>query len=493
MYFESFGMALARAYGDQQFGLSTALRNNNNQPASALPRYSGFYSPPLSLFPVAPSGAFPQTHPLGTGNERAYDDSVKSPYTINANLTVSRELRGGLLFQASYVNRTSRRSLIGTDMMNPTNLVDSKSGMSYFQAASILGQNAINGTPVANIQNIPYWENLWPGAAGGGLTATQAIYQQFVLVHGDYTSALLNIDKACTPSCSIFGKNAMYSAQYAALNVYRSLASGDYNGLELTLRKRFSQGYQFDFNYTWSKCLDLSSHREATTTSSGDGVTTSSPGGGAINPFNLNSMRAVCDYDLRHVASALGVFELPFGQGKAVGGGSNSIVNGIIGGWQVGTIFRMTSGLVTSVDDGVGYPTTWCCRGYATQTGGPIDQTTTKNAPAPAAGGKPGPNLFPNPSGAFGAYNWTLPGGVGQRNGVRGDGAFGIDASLGKRFKIREQQGVQFRAEAFNVSNTVRFDPASTNLSMSNAARFGQYSQVLTQPRVFQFSLRYEF
>lgn len=493
MYFDAFGMSLARAYGDQQFGLSTSLRNQSNQPATNLPRYTGFFSPPLGLFPVAPSGAFPQTHPNTGGNERGYDDSVKSPYTININLTVSRELPGGMLFQASYVNRTSRRSLIGTDMMNPTNLVDSKSGMSYFQAASILGQYSINGTSVDSIPKIPYWENLWPGAAGSGLTATQAIYKAFDAVHGDYTTALLNIDNACKPSCSIFGPNAMYSAQYVALNAYRSLASGDYNGMELSLRKRFSQGYQFDFNYTWSKCFDMSSHREATTSSTGDGVTTNSPGGGAINPFDLRSMRAVCDYDVTHVASALGVFDLPFGQGKPFGGSSNSIVNGIIGGWQLGTIFRMTSGLVTSVDDGVGWPTTWCCRGYATQTGPAFEQSTTKLAPAPAAGGKPGPNLFPGPSGAFAAYSWTQPGGVGQRNGVRGDGAFGIDASLGKRFKIAEQQGLQFRAEAFNVTNSVRFDPASANLSLSNAARFGQYSQVLTQPRVFQFSLRYEF
>ena len=491
MYFDSFGMGLARTYGDQQFGLSTSLRNNNNQPATALPRYTGFYSPQLSLFPVAPSGSFPQQHPLGTGNERAIDDSVRSPYTINMNLTVSREFNDGMLFQISYVNRTSRRSLIGTDMMNPTNLVDSKSGMDYFTAASLLGQYSIDGTPVASIPKIAYWENLWPGAAANGLTATQAVYKAFDAVHGDYTSALLNIDEACSPSCSIYGKNAMYSAQYAALNAYRSLGYGDYNGMELTLRKRFSQGYQFDFNYTLSKCFDLSSRREST--SGADGVSTSSPGGGAINPFNLKSMRAVCDYDITDVVSALGLIELPIGKGKALASTVNPIVDGIIGGWQLGTIFRATSGLVTSVSDGVGWPTTWCCQGYATQTGAAFVQQTTKNAPAPGTGGKPGPNVFPAPSQVFGAYSWTLPGGVGQRNGIRGDGAFGLDASLSKSFKIREQQTFQFRAESFNLTNTVRFDPASVNLSLANSARFGQYSQVLNQPRVFQFSARYQF
>src|SRR5262249_49948546 len=153
-------------------------------------------------------------------------------------------------------------------------------------------------------------------------------------------------------------------------------------------------------------------------------------------------MRAVCDYDIRNVTSALGVFDLPFGKGKMLGGNSNSIVEGIIGGWQFGTIFRMTSGLITSVVEGVGWPTTWCCQGYATHTGAAVTQDTTKNAPAPGIAGKPGPNLFPNPSAAFAAYGWTMPGGVGERNGVRGDGAFGIDASLSKRFKINDQHSV---------------------------------------------------
>jgi Carboxypeptidase regulatory-like domain len=482
LYYDAFGMSVARNYGDVQFGLSTRLRNKSNQPASALPRYTGFYSPPLDQFPIAPSGAFPQTHPNTGGNERGYDDSLKSPYTVNMNVTIGRELPGGLLFEVSYVGRESRRSLIGTDMMNPTNLVDSKSGLSYFQAAQMLGQYAIDGTPVENVPKIAYWENLWPGAAGNGLTATQGIYKAFDAVHGDYTTALLNIDSACKPSCSIFGPNAMYSAQYNALTAYRSMGKGSYNGMEMSLRKRFSQGYQFDVNYTWSKCFDLASRREA-----------DSPGGGLINPFDPNEGWGLCDYDIGHVASGLGVVELPFGRGKLIGANSNPIVDQVIGGWQLGTIFRMTSGLVTRVDNGVGWPTTWCCKGYATQTGGPFVQSTTKDAPAPASGGRPGPNLFPDPAAAFAAYSWTLPGKAGQRNGIRGDGAFGIDLSLAKRFKVTEDQSLQFRAEAFNVTNSVRFDPASVNLSLSNAARFGQYTQVLTLPRVFQFSLRYEF
>ena len=86
---------------------------------------------------------------------------------------------------------------------------------------------------------------------------------------------------------------------------------------------------------------------------------------------------------------------------------------------------------------------------------------------------------------------------TGQRNGIRGDGYFGIDLGIGKRFllfTLKDQpHTLQFRAESFNVTNTVRFDVNSAGLDAADQAKFGQYSQTLTRPRVFQFSLRYEF
>jgi hypothetical protein len=95
------------------------------------------------------------------------------------------------------------------------------------------------------------------------------------------------------------------------------------------------------------------------------------------------------------------------------------------------------------------------------------------------------------------AYSLPLAGDSGQRNGIRGQGPFSIDLGLGKRFNLYtihdQQHSIQIRAEAFNISNSVRFDPATINLSILNPARFGQYTSTLGTPRVFQFSARYEF
>ena len=103
--------------------------------------------------------------------------------------------------------------------------------------------------------------------------------------------------------------------------------------------------------------------------------------------------------------------------------------------------------------------------------------------------------MFPDPAAAFGAYEFTFPGQSGSRNTVRGDGFLGLDASLSKRWTMPYKEGhsVQFRWEVFNVGNFTRFDVNSNPPSLTNSTNFGTYTGLLTNPRVMQFALRYEF
>ena len=50
-----------------------------------------------------------------------------------------------------------------------------------------------------------------------------------------------------------------------------------------------------------------------------------------------------------------------------------------------------------------------------------------------------------------------------------------------------------FRWDVFNALNLTRFDVQSLNLSLTNSSNFGNYTGLLTNPRVMQFALRYEF
>ncbi len=64
---------------------------------------------------------------------------------------------------------------------------------------------------------------------------------------------------------------------------------------------------------------------------------------------------------------------------------------------------------------------------------------------------------------------------------------------LGKRWQLPyEGQSVQFRWEVFNVLNLTRFDVQTITNGIDEGS-FGQYSGLLTNPRVMQFALRYEF
>jgi hypothetical protein len=359
--------------------------------------------------------------------------------------------------------------------------------MTYFQAADTLGQYVLSNTAVQNVPKIPFWENLWPGAATSSLSATQAIYNVYKSSGGDWTTALYNIDINCSPACSKLGKNAIFNSQYVDLFGYRSIGVGNYNGLHVTVRKSFSRQYQFTFNYTWSKCED-------------DGSSPESSGAGSdaiVNAFNPGLNRSVCDYDTTEQFSALGVAQLPFGKGQKYLGNSNKLLDGLIGGWQLSTVFRETSGFPISVNNGVGFPTDWCCYGNATQTGFVPQGGANANAPSALATSAGGANIFSNPGVALAGYSPTLAGYFGQRNGIRGNGIFNIDLGLSKTFHLfdfhDQPHNLQFRAEAFNFTNSVRFDPAGASLNYSNPSTFGKYTTTFGSPRVFQFSARYQF
>jgi hypothetical protein len=480
LFYDAFGQGLERDYSNA-VGFSTLTQNGPGQEIANVPRYTGFYDVPFNapLFPVAVPGGFPQTPAVGgLAQASTVDSSIRSPYSMTENLTVAREFKGGFLVQASWVGRQSRRSLTGEDIAAPTDLYDTASNMDYFQAAKILSQAAQAGTAASNVPTVAYWENLWPGAASSTTTATQAIYNQFVANKNDWTSALLNFDNGCKPSCSKLGPNTMFNSQFAALYAFRSIGNGSYNGMQLLVRKSFSKSYQFDFNYSLSKCLDLGSSPEST------GATTST--GSILNTWAPKQMKAVCDYDLRHQITAFGVAELPFGKGKMYGSHVNKLTNEFIGGWQLTTVFRTTSGFPGSVQNGVGYPTLWDFTGYATQTG-----------KLPSKG--PKGQLFSDSAAAYAAFSPTYAGESGTRNNLRGDGLITWDAGIAKRFdlySIKDQQhSLQFRFEGFNLTNTARFDISTASLTLSTPGTFGKYlgPQQFIDPRVFQAALRYEF
>ena len=521
IYYDAFGQGLEKSFSGA-VGFATSVASGPGAPIdTSTPRFTGFYNlPPLSAFPTPPPGGFPQTISAGSLLQAtSLDDTLRAPYTENFNFSIQRQLKGNFMLQVAYVNRESHRSLIGEDMATPVNLVDPKSGMSYYQAVAALAPYVYSKAAASSVPAVAFWEDMYPAAAGNGLTATQNVYNNAYKTHpGDWTTSLLAIDKPITAAaaaaapftgcnaagvltstqlpCGRLGAFSMYAPQFISLIGFRSVGAGNYNGMHVTLRKAYSKGYQFDFNYTWSKCEDLGSAPETTLNSSGQAV--SGAGSGFIlQPYNQSIMKAVCNYDATQVVSGLGVLDMPFGEGKAFLNTSNKFVNAVLGGWQLTSVVTASTGFPVSVSNGGVYPTEWNSSGYATQTGIVPSPSTNENAPSAAPNQKGGANVFSNPALAYAAYSQTAAGQIGQRNGIRGQGPFSIDMGLGKSFQVftyhDQPHTLRLRAEAFNVTNSVRFDAGSANFNIGNQAKFGQYTQTFGSPRVFQFSGRYEF
>ncbi len=505
MFYDLFGQPLIRTYDSTAFGLSTTLTNPSGQITSSnAPRFTGFYNLPLvsrdgaiPLIRSAPKGGFPSDQPNNFAITNSIDDTLKPPYNINMNFSISREIGNGLMIQGAYVGRLSRRSLVQRDVAMPTNLTDPASGMSYFDAAKQLSRLLNANAPTSGVPKIPFWENMWGPAAGNGLTATQVVYENLKQYGPDVTSMLADIDQFCNPKgtvfgsggaiqdwgCSKFGPNAIFNPQFSALSAWSSVAGGSYHAMQWTLRKRFTAGLTADFNYTWAKSIDLASVAERS----------GSFGGFLLNPWFPRQRKAVSDYDTTQIWNAFAVWEIPVGRNKRFGNGMNRALDAIVGGWQITPAWRQSTELPTSVGNGRNWPTNWNITGFATAKG-PVP-TPTKNRNAPAVAGKAGPNMFADPKAALAAFDFTLPGESGQRNLLRGDGSFNIDLGVYKRFRMpyKESHSLQFRWETFNLTNTVRFDVNSLTLDLGNTGSFGKYSDTLNSPRQVQFALRYEF
>ncbi len=153
--YDRAGFALLNTF-DQvgSAGLTTTLQNTcctfNQTGAEDLPRITGINDiplvndPPQGITPVAflqpaPTGGFPQTPPIAAeANLWGNDDTLKTPHAYTVDLSVGRELLGRFSLQISYVGRFGRNLLTQRDLMQPLDIVDPKTGIDYYAAASAM-------------------------------------------------------------------------------------------------------------------------------------------------------------------------------------------------------------------------------------------------------------------------------------------------------------------------------------------------------------------
>ena len=425
MYYDLIGQPLAGFIASNSYGLSTSLATPPNvYTSSQLPRFVGFNQIPSApnaplFFQPAPTPTFPVSYPNAFAIASSLDDRLKAPYTMNLNFSIGREFSHGWFVQGAYVGRLSRHNLVQRDLAMPTNLVDPKSGQSYYQAMTQLATLMdLQHVSIANLPKIPFFEDFWAKAGGNGLTPTQVVAQDYLYNanQGDFTSVLSDIDngQSCnangisdfgsnghvsTVGCSVLGPYSMWSSQYSALNAWSSLGSGAYHAMQWTVSKRLSSALTMTLNYTLSKSIDIGGRAESSAAYAGDFM---------INSWNAQQLRGVSRYDALHQANAYFVYQLPFGRGKKYGSSMNRALDTVVGGWEISGTWRQTSGLPFSVSDGSRWATNWELSSYATPNGTAIPQIVDSHN-AQAVSGAPAPNLWSNPTAALAAFRKPCP------------------------------------------------------------------------------------
>jgi hypothetical protein len=518
IYYDHFGEALVNNFAQNgQFGISSSITN----PASiyqteTAPRYVSRTTLPFNNGVGASSEAFPYTPAdfnalISTG----LDSKMKTPYSESFDLSVQRELPGGFTLEAAYVGRLGRHLMQSLDLAEPTDFVDPNGGGDYYAAGTSLSKlvdmnggyspSAVNGcncNQYAQVPAIQYFEDMFPWMAGfdyPGESATQAIYSDEwnpSRANLGATTALIDLDLYCGTAfqnpysggynpypCPGNFTSRFWQNQFASLFSLSAMGMSYYNAGQITLRHPMSHGLQMDLSYTFSQSLDEGSDTER------------SP---ALTFFNFSIIyntwkpglnRAPSDFDTRHLMTLDYVYQLPFGRGKAVMCSANVLTDALVGGWQLSGITRATSGLPFTLDE-PGYTTNWTYGSDAVVTA-PVKMRRHFDANG-------NPQFFDDPTAINnGVTTGTpvrlpYPGEAGQRNNFRGDGYFDLDSGLSKSWRIAELGALKFGWEVYNVTNTVRFDPAHIGGQLTGG-NLGISTQLLSTPRRMQFSLRFDF
>ncbi len=254
--------------------------------------------------------------------------------------------------------------------------------------------------------------------------------------------------------------------RFAEIDYKTSHGSDSYNSFQSTLQRRFNGGLSFGAQYTFAK--------ELGTTSGSNEATT------AADPFDFSTEYGRGTNDIRHSMNASALYDLPFGHGKNFR--MHGIADAILGGYQMGGIVNLRSGLpidvlITRPDLAfVGIPGSVIAgRVFSAPvvTGGVVQTQAVVNVPGGGnsrnirrpdvvAGVSPYLNKYVttgtttnfsylNPA----AFSVPAPGTFGnaRRNGYDGPGLAQLDLTLAKTFAIFERTHLELKGEAFNILN----------------------------------------
>jgi len=271
-----------------------------------------------------------------------------------------------------------------------------------------------------------------------------------------------------------YGQIGSYSGRYEGVS--------NYQALEVTLRKRISNGGQILGAYTFSKLM-----------SDAETVTTwlEATGSAGFQDYNnLPGEYSLSSFDARQRLVVSYLYPLPIGNGKLLLPHLSGAANALLGGWGLDGIVTFQKGFPLALSVSNNILSTYAFQGtlrpnVVAGCGKKIGGSVVSRL-----GGKGSTSTYFNTS-CFTTPNYFTYGNESRTdNSLRGPGIANWDMSLFKNIPIKEHATFDFRAEAFNLFNRAQF--GNPNTSLGNTS-FGWVTTQLNNPRILQIAGRITF
>ena len=500
-YYQSFFLNANGTGGPGAFtpgSLSISDFNPNASPTQAFPPYVyGLAPATFQTSEAASDFTF-----LGGPGLNGINPKIQQPYTESWNLGVQRQLGESRALEIRYVGSHSARQWLNinpneinifgkTSQFPDSFLTQFKNAQTNLAINQAQGVTSFANNGYAGQQPTPIFDAAFAGESSGGPGVPLVDYGQDPFLTqlrtgqaGATALILAGVGGTVPYFCNLVGNSFLPCANNVAAGTFNAAGAGypinyfqsnpysqgigssytvaegysNYHALQVDFRQRAWHGLQFDANYTWSHTLGVATQNNW-------------QGQGAV--FSLRDMRLSYGptlYDLRHVVHINGTYDLPFGKGKPFANSSN-VLDHIVGGWTLGTIFTFQTGAPFLMLGGTNTFNDYG-DGGVTLNGVTTSQLQSSVGKYPIQGTSNvafiNPKYLPSSGGDYITAN-TTPGTFGQRIWLHGPHNTYDDVSVAKHFPITERFRFTLQAEMLNAFNHPTFGPAATN----GGANFG--------------------